>query len=124
MDKIKISDAEIEIMKVLWTASAPMSAYEIRQQLNKTKEWERTTVLTLIRRLLAKGGIIQEKRDVYYYRAGISQEEYTLLETNNFLNRVYKGNAKSLVAALFQSDNLNMDDIEDMNQYFNATKGE
>lgn len=124
MDKIKISDAEIEIMKVLWTASAPMSAYEIRQQLNKTKEWERTTVLTLIRRLLAKGGIIQEKRDVYYYRAGISQEEYTLLETNNFLNRVYKGNAKSLVAALFQSDNLNMDDIEDMKQYFNATKGE
>ena len=62
----KISDAELEILEVLWAAGEALSANDIRTRLNQKKDWERTTVLTLIRRLLDKGVISQEKREVYY----------------------------------------------------------
>ena len=65
--KHMVSDAELEILEVLWKAGRALNASEIRVRLEEKKNWERTTVLTLIRRLLDKGIIIQEKQDVYYY---------------------------------------------------------
>lgn len=50
----KISDAELEILEVLWSAGEALNANDIRARLDPKKGWERTTVLTLIRRLLDK----------------------------------------------------------------------
>ena len=60
MKETKISDAELEILETLWAAGEALNANEIRARLNEKKDWERTTVLTLIRRLLDKGVIAQE----------------------------------------------------------------
>lgn len=65
--KISVSDAELEILEVLWSAGASLNANEIRTRLGQNKSWERTTVLTLIQRLLKKNVLRQEKREVYYY---------------------------------------------------------
>ena len=64
MRDTKISDAELEILETLWAAGKTLNANEIRARLNEKKDWERTTVLTLIRRLLDKGVITQEKGEV------------------------------------------------------------
>ena len=72
----KISDAELEILEVLWSAEEALNANEIRARLNQKKNWERTTALTLIRRLLDKGVISQEKRDVYYYTPCMERSAY------------------------------------------------
>ena len=64
--KISVSDAELEILEVLWSAGASLNANEIRTRLGQNKSWERTTVLTLIQRLLKKNVLRQEKREVYY----------------------------------------------------------
>lgn len=117
--KSSISDAELEILNVLWQSKVPLSAYDIRSRLNETRRWERTTVLTLIRRLVDKGIMNQEKRDVYYYSPNIAREDYRKEETKNFITRLYQGNSKDLVAALFQDDNLTQEDIEELRVYFN-----
>ena len=65
--KNAVSDAELEILEVLWEAGEALNANEIRTKLNERKNWERTTVLTLIRRLLDKEILLQEKTEVYYY---------------------------------------------------------
>lgn len=117
--KNSISDAELEILNVLWQTKQPLSAFEIRNRLNETRQWERTTVLTLIRRLVDKGFINQEKRDVYYYSPNVAREDYRREETKNFITRLYQGNSKDLVAALFMDDNLSQKDIEELRAYFN-----
>ena len=118
MKDIKISDAELEILETLWTAGEALNANEIRARLNEKKDWERTTVLTLIRRLLDKGVIAQEKREVYYYAPLVARSDYVKGETKSFLNKFFKGNAKNLAAALIEEEDLSREDIEDLRAYF------
>ncbi len=117
--KISVSDAELEILEILWSADHAMNANEIRSMLNQVRSWERTTVLTLINRLLKKGVISQEKREVYYYLPCIERDEYVKEETRNFLEKFFKGSSKNLAAALVDSEALSREDIRELRDYFN-----
>ncbi|MEE3395664.1 MAG: BlaI/MecI/CopY family transcriptional regulator, partial [Candidatus Onthomonas sp.] len=57
----KISDSELDVMKVLWEAEDALPVTVIREKLQERKGWEATTVKTLVSRLLGKGVIAQEK---------------------------------------------------------------
>ena len=118
MKDTRISDAELEILDALWTAGEALNANEIRARLNEKKDWERTTVLTLIRRLLDKGVITQEKQEVYYYSPLVERSAYVKEETKSFLNKFFKGNAKNLAAALIEDEDLSREDIEELRTYF------
>ena len=115
--KITVSDAELEVLEALWSAGTALNASEIRTRL--CKDWERTTVLTLIQRLLKKGVISQEKRDVYYYLPCIKREEYIRKETKSFVDKFFKGSSRNLAAALVDSEALSKEDIEELRDYFN-----
>ena len=117
--KITVSDAELEIMEVLWSAGRDLNAGEIRNILNENKNWERTTVLTLINRLVKKGVVRQEKREVFYYLPCISREEYVREETKSFVNKFFKGSSRNLAAALVNNESLTKEDVEEMRNYFN-----
>ena len=109
----KITDSELEIMRVLWEAGRPLSLAEIRRELQSRMSWESSTVKTLVQRLNAKGAICQEKRDVYYYAPEISREEYGGEATRSLIDRLYNGKAGELVAALVDSE-LSDDDIAEL----------
>lgn len=114
----KISDAELEILEVLWAAGEALNANEIRTRLNQKKDWERTTVLTLIRRLLDKGVIAQEKREVYYYTPCMERSAYVKEETKSFVNKFFKGSTKNLAAALIADEEMSGEEIEELRAYF------
>ena len=48
----KISDSELEVMKVLWRAGDALPVTVIREALQKSRGWEATTVKTLVNRLV------------------------------------------------------------------------
>lgn len=114
----KISDSELEVMKVLWRAEDALPVTEIREQLQRAKGWEATTVKTLVSRLVAKGVVRQEKRGVYYYSPLISEREYNGWATNDLIRRLYNGSARELVAALVHSEGLTQNDIEELRAMF------
>ena len=70
----KITDSELEVMKLLWHAKDALPVTEIREQLQGSKGWEPATIKTLISRLVSKGVVRQEKRNVYYYSPVITEE--------------------------------------------------
>ena len=114
----KISDSELEIMRVLWCAGDALPVTDIRESLQKSRGWEATTVKTLISRLVTKGVLRQEKRGVFYYSPRITEEEYNNWATRDLIRRVYHGSARDLVAALVRSDGLTMDDIDELRGLF------
>ena len=114
----KISDSELEVMRVLWEAGDALPITEIRQILHDRKGLEATTVKTLVQRLFSKGVLEQEKRKVFYYRPLVSESEYSDWAVNGMVQRLFRGSAKALVATLVQSDGLSDEDIAELREFF------
>ena len=114
----KITASELEIMKLLWHTGDALTVTEIREKLQILKGWEPATIKTLISRLVAKGALRQEKRNVFYYSPSISEQEYSSWATEDLISRLYNGRARDLVAALVNSDGLTKDDLEELRQMF------
>ena len=114
----KISDSELEVMKLLWQAGHALPVTEIRETLQRTRGWEATTVKTLVSRLVAKGALRQERRNVYYYSPLITEREYNAWATDSLIRRLYNGSARELVAALVRSEGLTQQDIEELRTMF------
>ena len=114
----KISDSELDVMKVLWEAEDALPVTVIREKLQERKGWEATTVKTLVSRLLGKGVIAQEKRKVFFYSPLVNEAEYNEWATSNLIHRLYKGSAKNLIAALVRSDDLTEADLKELREMF------
>lgn len=110
----KISDSELEVMKVLWQAQEPLPIAQIRIALQQRQGWEPTTVKTLVQRLCKKGAVLQEKRNIYYYRAAVNQDAYNDWASHQLINKLYEGSASSFVAALVNSKDLSKQDIDQL----------
>jgi BlaI family penicillinase repressor len=118
----KISDAEWEIMRVIWKNPNCTAAYII-EQLKDDKEWKPKTIKTLIRRLLDKNiiGYEQFGREYKYYSI-VSQEECIKTESVSFLQRVYSGSLKAMVLNFVEEDKLSKQDIEDLKSILDERK--
>lgn len=114
----KISDSELEVMRVLWRAEDALSVTDIRESLQAVTGWEATTIKTLIQRLYKKGVIAQEKRTVYHYRPLLTEADYNAWATGDLVRRLYGDSVKSMVAALVHSDGLTEEDVAELRALF------
>lgn len=110
----QISEAEYEIMKIIWENS-PVSTNEVCERVPKSHNWSNKTVHTLLSRLTAKQVITYEQRGrMYYYSPVISQDKYLSQENRLFLNRFYNGEAATLLSSLLSDTELSDDDLKSM----------
>ena len=114
----KITDSEVEIMRVLWNSKSELPISEIRKTLEQTSSWDISTIKTLLRRLCDKGVVLPNKREVIYYKSLVSEAEYNEYSTQKLIDRLYSGSAKNLVASLLGSKRLNKNDIEELRALF------
>lgn len=115
MNDIQITDAELEIMKILWNEPAGMTTGDVRSKLSNG--WERTTVLTLLSRLTEKGAVSAEKENrSYLYKSLITKEEYGLSRTRSILDSLYNGSIKGMMAALCSNGDLTAEELRDLHE--------
>lgn len=116
--KQTITGSEYEIMKILWENGSKMTVAQVTAKLSDN-DWTASTVSTFLQRLLKKGVVLCEKKGkTNLYFPGISQDKYDFEETENFIAKIYKGSAKSLVAALFENKKLSKDDVSELKKMF------
>lgn len=110
---IKISDAELVVMKVIWKKGEATS-FDIIDNIDEN--WNESTVRTLINRLNAKGAIEPVKREgkTYTYRPIINEEEFKIDESNSFLKKVYEGSVDKLILNFVKQKKLSKKDLEDL----------
>ena len=110
----QISEAEYEVMKVIWKY-APISTNDITDKLLQTTSWNPRTIQTLIKRLSDKSAISYEKNGrMFVYSPVISQEEYRKHESSSFLKKFFNGHISDMVSAFVDSDELSADDINEL----------
>jgi len=115
----RISEAELAVMKILWDENGPVPTSVIYKELSERLSWDRSTVRTLLRRLCEKGAVEEKKLRVLCYLPAVSEKDYLDSQTKSFLERLYGGSAKRLVASLVQSDELTPGDIEELREFLN-----
>lgn len=121
----KISEAEYEVMKVIWR-HAPINTNEITEHLIRTTDWSPKTIQTLIKRLANKGVLTYEKQGrVFVYTPVFSQKDYIGQESHSFLDRFYNGSMTSMLTAFLDSDQLTDTEIDTLQSLLsrNSPKG-
>ena len=116
----QISDYELELMKVIWENNNTALYAEITAALsNKELHWTKNTIITLLSRLIDKGLLKANKiGHRNRYTAIVSADDYQSSQTENFLYKVYEGNAKGLVSPLIQKGQLSAADYEELKDYW------
>jgi len=110
----EISQAELEVMKVLWQQS-PRTANEVVEVLADASEWHEKTVKTLLNRLMAKGAVSFEKDGrAYLYSPVVQQADYTQRESMSFIQRVFSGRLAPLVAGFAEQKQLKAEDVAEL----------
>lgn len=121
--KSRISEAELTVMKIIWKADGPISTGEICRQLSEQAGWDRSTVRTLLKRLVEKNAVEEKKLGVLCYLPAVSEKEYRRAQTGRFLKRMYGGSAKRLVAFLVQDDQISEKELEELRDFLNKGAG-
>jgi BlaI family penicillinase repressor len=121
-----ITDAEWQVMKVLWEREGQwLAAADIVEPVARERGVNHRTVRTLLARLVKKGAV--ETRDSggagggtagggFLYRAKVSREAAERAESKSFLSRVFDGQAApALVHLLAESrDRLSAKEIQEL----------
>lgn len=115
---VKISDAELEVMRILWREKQAVSFSDIRAELSDKTGWEKSAIATLLRRLQKKGAISIQEKEIRYYVPNITKEDYITLKKRSLIDKLYDGSAKNFVAALCRSGELTETDIDELKEYF------
>lgn len=112
MPSYRISDAEWEIMSVLWQES-PLPSSEVVERVAARKGWRSRTIRTLLNRLVEKGAVrFARDRRPRLYEAALIQEDCMTQESRSFLERVFGGEPASMVLHMVKHDQLTPADIE------------
>ena len=112
----RISDAEREVLNLLWDRS-PQTVSELIASLTPTRSWKTQTVYVLLRRLIEKG-FVTVNRDVQPH-----QFSPTMTEEESLV----KGSGKSffsLVASFIESDSVTEEDIDALSELLESKRRE
>lgn len=112
-----ISETEWEVMKVVW-AEGPLSAAEIIATLSTSDPtWHPKTAKTLLNRLVKKKALGYEKHGrAYLYRPLVREADCALAESESFLDRVFGGSLKPMLAHLVERKRLSEAEIRELKQ--------
>ena len=114
----KISDAELEVMRILWRENQAVSFRDIRTELSSKMGWEKSTIATLLRRLQKKGAVSIQEKEIHYYMPNVTKEDYVKLKKRSLIDKLYDGSTKNFVASICQTGELTEADIDELKAYF------
>jgi BlaI family penicillinase repressor len=120
----QISDAEWEVMKVLWESS-PRTASEVVDALCEPMQWHPKTVKTLLGRLVKKGVVrFREEGNRYLYRPAFERDRYVEQESRSFVDRVFGGDATPMLVHFVETMKLSDADLEELRSLLDRKKKE
>lgn len=114
MRETALTNSEWYVLDCLWERS-PMSVMELVASLHDRLGWAKSTTITTLTRMEAKGLIRSEVqgRGKQIYPC-VDRKTSARMETRSFLDRVYQGSVGLLVSALASEKSLSKEEIADL----------
>ena len=118
-EKPKISDAEWQVMRVLWQKS-PLTVKEVIETLSTKTTWKSETIRTLVNRLTKKKAIAFEKRGRrHYFYPLFTEAECVKADADSFIARAGASMLKPVIAAFIEKEQLSAEELEQFQRLLN-----
>ena len=111
---MSLTSAEWRVMECLWERS-PLTGRDVTEMMYERCGWSRSTTLTLLSRMEAKGAVAADsdtgKKSFYPL---VCREDAALHETEDFLERVYKGSVSLMLSSMTRRQSLSQKEIDEL----------
>lgn len=119
-----ISNAEWEIMRVVWTKEETTSS-QILEILEQKIDWTASTVKTLLKRLVDKGYLATQKSGKsFLYSALVSEEEAINQQADELFDKFCQRKHTAIIKHLVETTLMTMTDINDLQALLLSKKEE
>jgi len=119
-----ISEAESAVLAVLWEKGSA-TAEDVVAALAEPRDWQESTVKTLLGRLLKKAAVRARKDGRrFIYSPALSREEWLSRESESLLNRLFGGRVAPLVAHFSRHRKLSKRDIRELKRLVEELESE
>lgn len=110
----RISESELEILKLLWHES-PLGAADLVARAPAERQWSPTTVKTLLARLVEKGAVSATGSGRrYLYRAALDRDTLGASQAGSLIDRLFGGRVSPLVAQLAEQRAIDPKDLDEL----------
>ena len=114
MERFDLTSAEWNVMECLWER-APQTGRELTETMEQRIGWSRSTTLTLLRRMVAKGAVLCDTEGTNNtFSPAVRREDAALAETETFLNRVYQGSLSMMVSAMTHKQAVSKQELDEL----------
>lgn len=119
----RISDTEWEVMRVVWNRH-PVTANEVIEQLSAADpSWHPKTARTLLTRLVQKRALgYKSEGRAYVYSPLVTEAECVSTASESFLERVFGGSLKPMLAHFVGKQRLSQDDLAELRRLLDETQ--
>lgn len=114
--KYEITDAELEIMNVLWEKE-PLTLNEIVEELSQKEVKNKSTIKTLLYRLVEKESVISKtsgNQKGNRFESAISKKQYQKRANEHFLQKLYHGSTNKLLLNFVEEKKISKKDLQDL----------
>ena len=120
-----LGEAELEIMQVIWNSAAPVTSSYILKELQESRKWQLSTLMTSLTRLADKNYVVCDRSTgTNLYSALISENDYKATEGKHFLEKLYDNSIQNLVATLYSNKVLKKSDLEELRKFLDEWEDE
>ena len=107
-----ITDAEWEVMRVVW-ANDQVTSKEVISILKDKTDWKQATIKTLLGRLVEKGVLNTEQEGrKFIYTANIEEKKAVRDYTEDIFNRICRRKVGNAIGSIIEDHVLSFDDID------------
>ena len=119
---MQISDAEWQVMKIIWMQGEQTST-DLIKVLEKRFSWSKSTIQTLLARLVEKECLTREKQGKsFIYSALLTQEDSRKLLVQDIKDKLCSRSIKQLLADLIEECDFTLADLEGLEEVISKKK--
>ena len=113
-EAVSLTEAEWKVMEEIWDSGAA-TGRELTERMEKKMGWNRSTTLTLLRRMEGKKALeVRQDGTVRVFSPLLRREDAAMQETESFLSRVYHGSLSLMVSTLSRRQALSQKEINEL----------
>ncbi|MCM1327390.1 MAG: BlaI/MecI/CopY family transcriptional regulator [Bacteroidales bacterium] len=121
--KENITDSEEIILEIL-EGHEPLNMQQIVLYAKEKRAWADSTVKTFVRRLVKKGAVREEQREVLYFAPAYTREKRSQMALAEIIDKFFEGSYKKAMLNFVENAYITKEEMEEALRLIERGKGQ